>query len=300
QAEPHVVASVLPVHSLIAGVMQGVGTPTLLLKGGASPHTYALKPSDARGLQNADAIFWVGEALETFLAKALHSLPHHAKIVTLADVPAMQMLDARHGGVWADDGQPERPVAAADGDGHHHSAHPDHTTRDLHIWLDPANAATIVHVAVAALSQIDAANAATYRANGRVVLQRLEHLEKRIRDRLAGVHKRPYLVFHDAYQYFEARFATNAVGTIAVSPDRPPGAKRLAELRRRLDALDAACVFAEPQFRPAIVAIVARGTGARTAVLDPLGIGLTPGPDAYFQLLDGIAQSLRNCLAASP
>ena len=291
-AAPAVVVSILPLHSLIAGVMDGVDAPVLLLQGGGSPHSYALKPSDARNLQNADAIFWVGSGLESFLAKPIRALPRHAKIVTLSQDPAVHLLAARAGGIWSE-GDHDHATPLRD---HDHAARTNH---DLHIWLDPANAATIVRTAIVVLSTIDQANADAYRTNGLKVLQRLNMLENKVRGQLAPVKNRPYVVFHDAYHYFEKYFGMNAVGSISVAPDRPPGAKRLAQLRGRLGKLGAACVFAEPQFRPAIVATVTDGSATRAGVLDPLGANLAPGPDAYFHLMENLARSLRSCLIAS-
>ena len=302
QAGPNVVVSVLPIHSLVAGVMQGIASPILLLKGGASPHTYALKPSDARNLQNADGIFWVGDALESFLAKPIQALPRDAKIVALSKLPAVRLLSIREGGVWAEDAANHHADHQQPAVGTHGAQDLGRSARgtyDPHIWLDPANAAVIVVTTVAVLSGIDPANADTYRANGAKVLRRIEQLEEKLHRHLASVKNRPYVVFHDAYQYFEKPFGMNAVGAISISPERIPGAKRLAALRRRLGELDAACIFAEPQFQPAIVATVAEGTGARSGVLDPLGTNLVPGPDAYFRLLENLAVSLRTCLAAA-
>ena len=289
RAGPNVVVSVLPIHSLVASVMQGIASPILLLQGGASPHTYALKPSDARDLQNADAIFWIGEGLESFLAKPIEALPRSARIVALSRVPGVRLLSIREGGVWVEN--------AADRYADHQELATG--TYDPHIWLDPANAAAIVVTAVAVLSSIDQANADPYRANGAKVLRRIEQFEEKLHRHLASVKKRPYVVFHDAYQYFEKPFGMNAVGAISISPERIPGAKRLAALRGRLSKLDAACIFSEPQFKPAIVATVAEGTSARSGVLDPIGTNLVPGPDAYFRLMENLAVSLRTCLAAA-
>ena len=281
-AAPKVVVSLLPIHSLVAGVMKGVGVPDLIVKGGASPHNYALKPSEARQLERAEIVFWVGMDLETFLAKPLHALARTANLVTLSEVSAMRLLAAREGGEWH-----------ADGDEHSH----DDAELDLHLWLDPANAATIIRAAVKSLSDLDPGNAATYRSNGEIVLGRLRQLEHRTRASLAPVKDRPYVVFHDAYQYFERFFGTTAVGAISVSPGRTPGARRLARIRKKIAAVGAACVFTEPQFMPALVATVIEDTAARVGVLDPLGVDLAPGPDAYFAMMDNMARSLHRCLA---
>ena len=309
QAAPRVVASIGPIHSLVAGVMAGIGDPTLLMKGGSSPHAYALKPSDARRLEAADAVFWVGEGMETFLAKPMAVLPRKARVVTLSAVPGVALFDLRTGGVWSehadeqehdvehhDDEDLEHKGAQDDGDDHDDEprAHGDY---DLHVWLDPANAQAMVRAIVRALSDIDATNAPRYEANGAALLQRLVALDRALRQELEPLTERPYIVFHDAYQYFEARYGLAPAGSVSLSPDRAPGAARLVELRRTIVEAGALCVFAEPQFEPAILRVLVEDTGAKNGVLDPLGIGLEPGADAYFTLLTDLAASLRQCLA---
>jgi len=282
---PKVVVSVKPVHSLVAGVMAGVGEPLLLIKGAASPHSYSLRPSAARALSKAQLVFWIGGNLEAFLGKPLASLASRARLVELAEAPGMLLLPTREGGAWgAPDDEP------ANDEAHQHGQH------NPHIWLHPGNAAAIVRIAVTALAELDPANAATYRRNGAAVEQRLAALEREIAAALAPVKDQPYLVFHDAYQYFEAHFGTRAVGAITVSPDRAPGARRLYEIREKIFASKAVCVFSEPQFEPALVKTVVRSTSARTAVLDPLGAGERAGPEAYFQLMRGLAGALKDCL----
>jgi zinc transport system substrate-binding protein len=167
---------------------------------------------------------------------------------------------------------------------------------DLHIWLDPHNAGAMVDAIAMALSAVDPAHAATYQANASKIHNQLAALDLDLRERLAPVQDRPFVVFHDAYHYFEDRYGLNAVGSLTVDPQRRPSAKRLREIRARLAELDAACVFAEPQFEPALVDTVIEGTGAKKGVLDPLGAALEAGPQQYFQLMTGLADSLVACL----
>ncbi len=286
-AEPEVVVSIKPVHSLVAGVMQGVGTLRLLIKGAASPHSYGLRPSDARALGAADVIFWVGADLETFLRKPLAALPEHGQVVALSQAPGMTLLEARRGGIreaYTDDKTDQ------DDGGQAHDGH------DMHVWLDPRNAKAMVAAVEHALSARDAAHAARYRANADHVRQRLDALEAELRGVLQPVREKPYIVFHDAYQYFEARFDLRSAGSITVSPDRAPGARRLSAIRKKILDTGAMCVFTEPQFEPKLVRTVIEGTQARTAVLDPMGAALPPGPEAYFSLMRGLAHSVRQCL----
>ncbi len=279
---PTVVASIKPIDSLVAGVMRGGGAPQLLVRGVASPHTYSLRPSEARALSDAELVFWVGPQLETFMVKPLAALAAGVKVVALATAPGVERLPTRAGGMWE-----------ADADDAHDQAHPG---SDMHVWLDPRNAEAMVEAIVGALSSVDPGRAAIWRANGARLQAALDQLDRRLEARLAPVRARPFVVFHDGYQYFEHRYRLNAVGAITVDPERRPGAQRLRAIHARLGALDAACVFAEPQFEPALVDTLLEGTKARKGVLDPLGAALDAGPDQYFQLMDGLADSLVDCL----
>lgn len=293
-AEPaKVVASVKPVHSLIAAVMQGVAEPKLLVTGASNPHSYAMKPSDARALAEADLIFWVGDGLETFLIEPLEALAGDAKVVALKDAPGIRLLPPREGGPWEphlDEGEGHEQE---EGEGHEH----EEAGYDGHIWLDPENAKVIVAAAVAALSQRDPANAAAYRTNGENAFVRLDALDREISEQVAPVRAVPYIVFHDAYQYFEKHFELSPVGSITVHPERQPGARRIKEIRERIGDLGARCVFSEPQFESALVETVIADTDARRGVLDPEGSAIPDGPDLYATLLRNLAASLADCLA---
>lgn len=286
---PKVVASFVPIHSLVAGVMEGIGRPEVLVRGNASPHTYQLKPSDARALERADLIIWVGESLEVFLGKPIRTLGSHAHVLELDDVPGIDPLPARRGGAWEpDENDTEREAAEA---GHAHGP------IDPHLWLDPARAARMVDAITGSLSELDPSHAAAYRANAERLKARLASLDAELKTKLAPLAHIPYIVFHDAYQYFEARYGLAAVGSVTVAPGREPGAKRLMEIRRKIRTLGARCVFNEPQFEPALVRTLIEGTKACTGILDPEGAGLTPGPEAYFQLLGKLGDSLATHLA---
>lgn len=293
---PEVVVSIAPVHSLVTAVMAGIGEPTLLVKGAAAPHTASLRPSEAAALQRADVVFWIGEGLETFLSKPIAALPKRARVVTLAAAPGMTLLPARKGGVWEDH------IHGQD-DEHDHGHGDDYRAGesnrepvDMHVWLDPENAKTMAAAAVVALAEADPARAGTYAANARALSQRLDGLDRELRDKLAPVADKPYVVFHDAYQYFEARYGLRPAGAITLSPERTPGARTLSEIRERIRTLGAVCVFKEPQFEPDLVKTVVAGSFARVGVLDPIGAEIPPGADAYFALLTRLTSSLRDCL----
>jgi len=263
-AAPKVVASILPVHSLVAGVMQGVGEPRLLLPGTASPHAYAMRPSDARALHKADLVFWIGPGLEKFLAKPLLALAGRARIAQLSDLPGI-----RHGEL---------------------------AENDMHLWLDPYNAEVIARQVIKSLGELDRANAAAYSANGSALLRRLQAASRRIEDQLSNVKKRPFVVLHDAYRHFTSRFGLAQSGALAVNAELPPGAKRLRAIKRLIRENNVVCVFGERRAQLTHLTIVAEGTSARTGRLDALGLDLAPGPDAYFNLLARLSSEFSRCL----
>ncbi len=288
-AAPNVVASLQPVHSLAAGVMQGVGQPRLLVAGGASPHDYSLRPSDARAIAEADVVFWIGPDLERFLVKPLRNAGSKVRNVALLEAPGVNVLPLRTGGVWE---------AHLDEDDHGHS-HDHKADHDAHLWLDPVNAMAMTRRMAAALGEVDPGHQADYERNGAVLIERLNQLNERLALRLAPVRNQPYVVFHDAYQYLERRYGLNAVGSVVLDPEQRPGAKRVAEIQARIHDRGVRCVFSEPQFQSALVQTVIAGSPARSGILDPLGAEIPPGPDAYFQLLEGLADALRDCLGES-
>lgn len=279
-AAPSVVASIKPIGSLVAAVMHGIGSPHILVAGNGSPHGYSLKPSDAAALQRADVIFRVGPDLENFLIAPLDSISAADRVTTLEDSPGLVLLPPRMGGAFE-----------ADDDGDQSGA------IDPHIWLDPANARIMVGTIADALARTDPDNEAVYRANAAETDRALLALKAEIEEILAPVRGKPFVVFHDAYQYFEHGFDIEAAGSIVVEPDTPPGAKRLAAIRDALTRLEAACVFAEPEFRSSLVDTVIEGSSAKIGVLDPLGSELADGPELYFTLIRNLAGGLADCLA---
>jgi zinc transport system substrate-binding protein len=346
-AAPKVVADIAPVHSLVARVMQGVGEPGLILPPGASPHGYALRPSEAQRLQEAELVFWIGPELTPWLDGPIDALAGKATAVSLRAAPGVTLLPVREGATFeahehdhGDEAEAHDHAAEAEAAGHDHDHaaeakagahdhdhaaeakapahdhdhdhaaeakaaahghdHDDHAhgVTDEHLWLDPQNAKVWLSAVAAALSEADPANAAAYFANAKAGKAELDALSAELDRMLAPVRGRGFVVFHDAYQYFEARFGAPAAGSITVSDAATPSAARVAEIRALLKEIGAGCVFAEPQFPARIVATVAEGTGARTGVLDPLGASLTPGPGLYGEVLRGMAASLVACLAS--
>ena len=299
KADVKVVASIKPVHSLVAAVMQGVDTPYLLVDGAGSPHTYALKPSQARQLQSADLVFWMSHDLEAFLEKPIESIAANATSVQLMESHGLTKLNFREGGAFASHDHDDHDDKDHDDHDDHGHDDKDHDGVDPHVWLDPANAKAMIHEIEEALVAADPAHAAAYEANAEALMLKIDSLMTEVDAELEPVKGRGYVVFHDAYQYFEARFGVSAIGSITVSPEVLPGAERVSELQEKVRDLDAACVFSEPQFKPKLVATVTENTNAGTGVLDPLGATIENGPELYFTLIRNMANSLKECLVKS-
>jgi len=319
QAHEDVVVSIKPIHSLVAAVMEGTGEPGLLLDGAASPHSFSMKPSQAKLLSSAKVVFWVGDELEAFLVKPLETLASSAKSVALIDSHDMERLPFREGGAFEahdhDHEQGEKHEhehgakhehAAKHEHGEKHAAehghghgHHDHGEFDAHVWLDPINAKAMTHEIVEALSEAFPKNAKIYAENGERLEAKLDALTKELAETLEPVHEKPFVVFHDAYQYFEKRFDLHAVGSITISPEVLPGAERLSEIHEKIEHTGARCVFAEPQFEPKLVQVVLEGTPARSGTLDPLGANIPKGTEHYFSMMRQNAKSLRTCLDAA-
>lgn len=294
--ELKVVATIKPIHSLVAQVMGETGEPKLLVGGAASPHTYSLKPSDARALNAAQVVFRVSEEIEPFTRKIIASLPKSVSVVTLADAPGLDLLDKRRGDTFETHDHGDHH-GHDHGHGHgHDDEHGKASVRDGHVWLDPQNAIAMVAEIARALSVAAPEHATIFKANADKAVAEIEALSKDIAAELAPLKGKSFVVFHDAYQYFESRFGLTAAGAITVSPDVQPSAKRISEIRSKIKALGVACVFAEPQFKSKLVATVIEGTGAKSGTLDPEGASVDPGVQAYATLLRNLAQGLRSCL----
>ncbi|TFG85862.1 MAG: hypothetical protein E4H18_04920 [Hyphomicrobiales bacterium] len=279
-----VVASIAPIQSLVAKVMQGAGDPYLLLPPGTSPHDHALRPSDAAALERATLVFWIGPLLEPWLERPLATLATGALVIRLTDTPGLTRLARREGAAFEAHDHGAGPAARSD----------DET--DPHLWLDPANAKLWLSAIADTLAVADPDNRALYLANAAAARAELDALTAEIDTQLAPFRGRPFIVFHDAFHYFENRFGIEAAGAVALSDARAPGPARISEIRDRIRTLNAVCLFREPQFRAALVTTVAEGTGVRIGQLDPLGASLQPGPGLYRELLRGLATGLSDCL----
>ena len=297
-----VVVSIKPLHSIVSAVMQGVGEPKLIVQGAGSEHVYSLKPSDAEAIEHAKVIFWAGPSMETFLDKPIDTLGEGAKIVALGDADGLTKLKFREGGPFeahdhGHEGHDHAAEAPEAGHGHDHGHDHGHSEFDLHFWLDPQNGKVLAADIAKTLAESDPEHAAQYEKNAKDYGEKIDALTAEVTNELQPVKDKPFIVFHDAYQYFENRFGVKAAGSITVSPEKAPGAARIKEIHDKIKSLGAACVFSEPQFEPKLVKTVIDGTDAKTGVLDPLGAELKDGPDLYPQLIRNLADSLKTCLS---
>jgi zinc transport system substrate-binding protein len=281
---PRLLASIAPLHSLAASVMEGVAKPELLLPASRSPHDFALKPSDMRRLGQADLVLWLGRGVEAPLFKALRAVERQGLV-------EIELLARPEFGTDA------AQTGEGEGQGHGHGHE---LGIDPHIWLSPDLAGQIVAILVEQLVRLDPANGEHYRLNGERTLVRLRELDQGLRTLLAPVAGVPFAVFHDAYGYFVRQYGLRQVGAITLNPQQPSSAGQLLALQERLRQAGARCLFSEPQFPPKLVRRMAEAGGLATGELDPLGVGIEPGPEAYFVLLRGLGASFQQCLSQGP
>jgi zinc transport system substrate-binding protein len=298
-AEMKVVVTLKPVHALVSQIMAGIATPVLIVDGSASPHTFTLKPSGAKAINEAGVFIRVSESVEPFTRKISEALPKTVQLVTLAEQTGMSLLEQREGGAFEEHADHEEEHAEhAEKAGAHHDEkdEAEHHGKDGHVWLDPNNAKVIVTSVTKVLTETYPSDAEKLKANAAMVLSKIDAMSAEIEAQLEPVKGKPFIVFHDSTQYFEKRFGLSAAGSITVSPDVQPSAKRLTEVRKKIVELGATCVFSEPGFQPKLVAAVTDGTKARSGIIDAEGMALTPGPELYFDLMRGMARSLKGCL----
>ena len=287
---PEVMTDIAPVHALVARVMEGTaGGPDLLLPPAASPHDYAMRPSDARALSEAQLVVWVGPILTPWLEEPLATLAPEAGILTLSDTPGTQMLPTREGALFGEHDHGEGESAQDD--------HDNHGGNDPHLWLDPRNASVWLEAIAEALATLDTENAALYRENAAAGKSELAALEMELSAMLAPVRGRPFLVAHDAYHHFEARFDIETAGALADIEALSPGAARLTEVRAAVAEDGIVCIFAEPQTDPSLLETAIEGSDARIGTLDPVGATLETGAGLYPALLQGMALAMVDCLS---
>ena len=295
-AEVKVVTSIKPIHSLASYIMDGVGKPDVIVDGYNSPHGFSLKPSHAKMLENADLVIWVGEDLEAFLEKPLQTIVKKAKNIELMDLKGIKKLEFREKNIFEEhddhkekDGHKEHDDHK-EKDGHEGHGHGEH---DPHVWLDPINAKVIIKEITNQLVQLDSKNSSIYKSNSKKALTDIDKLVKDIKKELNKDLR--FVVFHDAYQYFENRFNIQVLGALTVNTDVMPGAEQLSEIREVIEHEKINCLFSEPQFNPAIIKSIAKDTKIKTDILDPLGAKLDKGMNLYFDLLKNMSSSFKGC-----
>jgi len=286
-ATPKVLVSIAPIHSLVSSLTKGISEPGLLLPQGGSPHSASLKPSQAQALATADLMIWVGPELESFLTVPIGRLVAQKAEMRLLKLKNLKLLPQRHGGFWEEDQ-------------HENEASHDHQSINPHIWLSPNNARQIAKAVCRRLVEIDPQNAKAYQQNLAALTLRIDQLQQKLQRQLMPIQNRPYLVFHDAYPYLEDAFSLNAIGSIRISAERAPGARRLQQISAKINQSAAVCLFTEPQFSPAIAKALTAGQVLKLGVLDPLGSRSTHKEEAWFDLMNALADNLVECLKVGP
>ena len=284
---PKVAADISPVHSLVSRVMLGVGTPDLIVQAGASPHGYTLRPSEAKALQDAQVVFWMGESLSPWMEGALDTLSSDAIIITLLERDETILMEFREGALFEEHDDDDHGDEKHDDDGH--------GSYDPHAWLSPDNARIWLNLIASQLSIVDPENAGTYFANAAAARLEIEALTTEVNSLLEPIRGKKFIVFHDAYQYFEKAFDLSASGAISLGDASKPSPARIAEIQGRIQEESIDCVLSEPQFNKGLVATVVTGSNAKTSVIDPLGVELTPGLDLYSELIRNMTKTLVNC-----
>jgi len=319
KAEVNVVTTIKPLHSLVSSVMKGVGEPSLIIEGTNNPHTFVFKPSHAEMIENADIVFWIGKDLEAFMEKPLDSLAKNAKTIAFMDLASIEKLKFREQNIFDDhddhghddhddhghkdddhddhddhDGHDDEHDGHDDHDDHagHHDGH-NHGEFDAHIWLDPANAKEMVLEISHELSELDPNNKSKYEDNASKTIAALDTLIEEVDNSLSK--DISYIVFHDAYQYFETRFGVKSAGALTLNPDVLPGAKQIADIQDLINDKGIKCIFSEPQYNPKIIETLGNDMNISTGVMDPLGAYIEPGPTMYVELINEIANSIKEC-----
>jgi len=282
QAEVKVLTSIKPLQLIAAAVQDGVAVPEVLLPPGASPHNYALRPSDVRKVQSVDLLYWIGPDMEGFLPRVLSGRSQPS--VAVQDLPGLKL---RHFGA-------DNHSHAEEADEHDHDHRPG--SLDAHLWLSPVNARVIADKMAADLSAADPANAQRYQSNAKAFNERLDALDQRLKKRLTNVQGKPYFVFHEAFDYFEDAYGLKHAGVFAVAAEVQPGAQHVAAMRKRLQEVGKTCVFSEPPLRPRLAETLVAGLPVKLAELDALG-GYTPATaQGYEQVLEKLGNDLAGCL----
>jgi len=305
-----VISTIQPINSLVSAVIGNTGKTISIIPAEQSPHDFKLKPSDVKVLQNGNIIFYVSNHLESSVTKVFKNLPKNIKLINLMEESGINHLAIRDNAAWerhdhhGDDhddhdkhGKKHDDHDDHDKHGKKHDDHDDHEKEDdVHIWLSPDNAIKIVQKVNKVLSLYFPENSKIYNDNTTKFIDKIRSLKMELIKEMSPIKNKPYIVFHDAYQYFEKTFELNAVGSVALEGDIASSPKQISFIKDKIIKSKASCVFQEPQFDSKLVKIVVEGTNAKTGTLDPLGVNITGNKDFYLQLLTNMAKSLKECL----
>ena len=307
QAEVKVLTSIKPLQLIAAAIQDGAGQPAVLLPPGASPHHYALRPSDLRQVREANLVYWIGPDLEAFLPAVLKE--RQGPSVAIQDLPGLHLrrFGAEHAHAQGEEHDEDYDDHDHDHD-HDHGAAPeyahDHDHRpgslDAHLWLSPANARVIAARLAADLSQADPTNAGRYASNLKTFESELAAKDQALRTQLAPLAGKPYFVFHEAFDYFEEAYGLGHRGVFALGADVQPGARHVAAMRDELKAAGPTCVFTEPPLQPKIATTLSSGLPVTLVELDPLGARVPVNAGGYAQLLQSVGDTLGGCLGKLP
>ena len=286
---PRVVTDIAPIHSLVAQVMVGIDTPTLTIPAKSSPHNYALRPSQVAALADANIVFIVDTGLTPWIEEKFDTLAPNAKLIVLSEINGTFTLPYRESAEFEDDSHKHE---------HDHEEADDHATIDPHLWLDPKNAVLWLPQIARELAKIDSINGSIYHKNAEAAALALQQLNDTISTKLAGSSNKPFVVFHDGYQYFERRFGLAALGAISLGDASSPSPKRIQSIKTAIEKTNAKCIFSEPQFNKGLIETVTKGLQITVAELDPMGVDHPAGPDLYAALLVGLTGQFHQCLNA--
>lgn len=288
-----VLTTIKPLGFIAAAITDGVSEPKVLLPTGASPHDFSLRPSDIRSINSADLVVWVGPELEGFIAKPLANHPHALTLTQVEGMPLFNYATQDSHGSHDHDDHDHAAHEHGDHDEGHEGHH--HEGVDPHIWLGPTQAKVIAKAIASELGKLDPANQARYDANLAAFDTKVDAKDKVIAGQMKAVNEKGYFVFHEAYGYWERHYGMSSKGHFTVSPERRPGAKTLVDIRKALEEKQASCIYAEPQFSPAVIESVARNTGAKVLLLDEVGEQVPLGPDGYPQFMQQLADAFAQC-----
>ena len=293
-----VISTIQPINALVNAVVGDTGKTISIVPADMTPHDFKLKPSDAKKLQDGNLIFYVSSHLESSIVKFFENLPKNIKTINLMEESGINHLPIRDNEAWErHDHHDHDDHDDHDKHGKKHDDHDDHQMEeDVHIWLSPDNAIKIVKKINKELNLFFPENKKIYDQNSKKIIKKISSLKKEIAKELAPIKNKPFIVFHDAYQYFEKTFGLNAVGSVALEGDIASSPKQISFIKDKIIKSNASCVFQEPQFDSKLVKIVVEGTNAQIGTLDPLGVGVTSNEDFYLQLLKNMSKSLKECL----